>query len=630
MTTAAFRLTDGERRVFRKREAISVSEWAARNLIVQDGPYAGSRLRMDVAPYLAGIMDAFGDPHVEEVIVCGAHQVGKTLAMYSCLGYAIDRWPGPKMLAMPSDQMVERVETEKLRPLLKSSPALRRNLGKMTSGHIRFIDGSSLFLSSAASPSQRASITVRILLLDEEDLYKIEAGRGLPVEEFKGRTRSYSFSRKIIRVSKPVGDESSSIWRGVTVEADELRVYEAKCPACGTYQEMSHHRLFVPEGEKDPGKIVSGEMARYRCAHCKYPWTDHARDRAVADGRWRAKRMSPRPRVIGFHLPAMLSSSVSLSDILAKWIRAKRSDSPDLMMDFRNGDLARPYRPTELAASEEQILSRKAMHLPSQTVPAEAVALTCGIDTQKDHFWFVVLAWATDMRCWLVDYGQLREWEDVEALVHETAYPVQGRPGEEMGIWRAAIDSGGNSSEHGVLTRTEEVYAWCREMGGGRVFPCKGRSREHHVPVSWTVVDKLPRSGRAIPGGLTLYLLDVHYLKTLVFKRLQPDARQPMRLHAQTGSDYARQITAERLVRGRDGRLRWEELSRENHYLDCTVLAHACADGSWSPSLQYMAAQDAGADDAPELHDQGEPELSTMAQAQRRASEVLAGRNRVA
>lgn len=70
---------ESERRVFAHRAHTDCSAWASRHLIVQDGLYKGSPLRLDVAPFLAGPMDAFSSPRVREVVVCGSLQVGKTL-----------------------------------------------------------------------------------------------------------------------------------------------------------------------------------------------------------------------------------------------------------------------------------------------------------------------------------------------------------------------------------------------------------------------------------------------------------------------------------------------------------------------------------------------------------------------
>ena len=218
----AFQFTAGERHVFARQPYVPLSEWAARNLIVRDGPHAGGRYRRDVNPYLVGIMDAWSAPGVEEVVVCGSAQTGKTLVMHAALCYCVARRPGPRMLAMQDDDAMGKVAQLKLLPMFRSSPGVRGMLGKVRAQRIGFRDGTSLFLASAQSPGQRASISIQDLFLDEEALYKQIAGQGVPVAEFKERTRSYARKRKILRVSKPIGGEECSIAQALS-EMDELR-----------------------------------------------------------------------------------------------------------------------------------------------------------------------------------------------------------------------------------------------------------------------------------------------------------------------------------------------------------------------------------------------------------------------
>ena len=61
-----------------------------------------------------------------------------------------------------------------------------------------------------------------------------------------------------------------------------------------------------------------------------------------------------------------------------------------------------------------------------------------------------------------------------------------------------------------------------------------------------------------------------------------------MTLHAQAGEDYARQLTAEVLVKDQAGKAKWVRKRKDNHLLDCTMMSHACVDGSWLPSLAQM------------------------------------------
>lgn len=407
MPQTAFRFTDAERRIFRKRERPPIAAWAAQNVIVQDGPYAGSRLRLDVTPYLVGIMETFALDHVEEVLVPASPQIGKTELLMGCMFYCMDFAPGPKMLAMPDEDTLARAVQKKLLPRMRGSATLRRLLHRDTRNTVELRDGSTVFLASAQSASQRASVSVMHLFMDEIDLYRQIAGQGAPVYEFKERTISYSHKRKLLGISKPMGDEKSSTnWTMATEECDEFRRYWVRCPAvtCQRHQVMDLDRVVVLEGCKDPREIKRRKLGRYKCAHCGYEWSDYVRNVAVAHGEWRADTPVHRPLSVAFHLPSLVSPFVSLSEIAADRLAAEASDDPRALRDFYNGRGALPFRQKELETNETKILSLRC-DLPARTVPRGAVALTCGIDVQKRGYWFTVWAWAENLESWLVDYG---------------------------------------------------------------------------------------------------------------------------------------------------------------------------------------------------------------------------------
>ena len=353
--------------------------------------------------------------------------------------------------------------------------------------------------------------------------------------------------------------------------------------------------LALAEKCNDPKEVERRKLARYKCSHCNYPWTDYLRDRAVGMGRWVADDPVPHPRKVGFYLPAILSKNVSLSEIMAEKMRAEASDAPAVKQQYVNGMWALPYQAVEMETEESRILERVDPDLPARTVPGDAVALTAGVDVQKRGFWYCVYAWRPDLSSALIDYGRLPEWDAVHALLHETYYPFEAdspRGGESLGIWRAGMDSGGTRGKEDVVSRTEEVYNYVRRHGAGKVFACKGASHESHTPVRATMIDRLPSSRIRIPGGLWLYLLDTYYFKGLIFSRLEPDARQPMTLNRDTDQSFAAQICAEALVRDRNGKLAWVRKNRNNHYLDCTVMASACVDGAWLPSFQMIVERE--------------------------------------
>ena len=612
--------TAEERRIFAKPAWSNVADCARANLIVQDGPYKGSPLRLDVSPFLAGPMNSFSDPAVREVGVCGSLQVGKTLFLAACLAYSVICRRGNRLLAMPTGKAMEKALVHKWAPLISGSPALKKRLAKkIKASGVEFKDGTGLIFASAETPSDRATITIMDVLLDEEDLY-MPGSSANPVEDFRGRARSYGWQGKVARTCQPKGAESS-IFNFITREADQLYCYEAKCPACQEYQILKPENIIVLEDCKDPKEIRRRRLARYQCA-CGYLWSDHVRDLAVAAGRWGSYKYSdeegfapaqPTPGATshGYHMPALLSRSVSLSTLVARKLTAEQSEDPVKLESYYNDDLALPYTPVSLQTSEEKILALREPWLPPLTIPHGALALTCGIDMQKRGFWYLVRAWMPNMASYIIDYGQLPDWAEIAKLCFSTWYPVLGtdnKPsGEVRQIWRAALDTGGTEKDDGVTTYTEEAYLWIRANGGGVIHACKGASRRQSTPVRSTMIDKLPHSGRPIPGGLSLNMLDTISLKDLAFSRLlNPESASPIHLHAECDQDLAYQLSAEMQVREK-GKLIWKAKHGRNHLTDCLMLTEAAASSAWSPSLPLIALQQQRAAQAPPRKTQGPP-----------------------
>jgi len=91
---------------------------------------------------------------------------------------------------------------------------------------------------------------------------------------------------------------------------------------------------------------------------------------------------------------------------------------------------------------------------------------------------------------------------------------------------------------------------WLRANGMGMVHACKGASHAQTSPVRRVIRERLPHSGRPIPGGLPLYMLDTGTLKTMAMSRLlNPESSQPCRLNAGARRDLVEQLAAEHQIR---------------------------------------------------------------------------------
>jgi len=583
-----FRFTPGERDIFRRVPFMAPSEWAEKNYMVMDGPHAGTRWRNSLTPYLPGIMDAWAQDGVEMVVCEGSPQTGKTATLHICLGYSVDRRSGPKMLAMDNEGNLGKVADNKLVPNFKASPVLRSRFVSKKATEMRFRDGSVCYLAAASSASQRASVSVRDLFLDEPDLYEVQAEKAHPVDELLERTTSFSDARKVLMSSKPLGFSGESAIENALEACDEVREYHVSCPVCHFEQVMSDQRLIPLHDCTDTQRIRREKLGRYKCANpdCENLWSDNFRNWAVKHGAWRSQHPVRNPVSIGFHLPSLVSPFVSLSEILADKLEAEADGTPSKLMHYANSRLARGWKPVVSETPVEQVLELVDATLDPRVVPAGAAWVTCGIDMQRSGFWFGVWAWSQTYEHWLMDYGYLPDWDSVRSLVFETTYPVEGSE-RTMPIHRAGLDTGGGAGEGGKASMTEQAYQFVRSCPSGRLYAVKGAPRTFERRVLPKPIGKMPSSKSRIPGGLNLFFLDTGWFKELVHASLRIDSPQAMHLHREAGADFAEQITAERQVL-RKGKLSWEKIRRDNHLLDCAMIARACASPEWAPSMQGL------------------------------------------
>jgi phage terminase large subunit GpA-like protein len=119
------------------------------------------------------------------------------------------------------------------------------------------------------------------------------------------------------------------------------------------------------------------------------------------------------------------------------------------------------------------------------------------------------------------------------------------------------------------------------------------------------LLDSTP-SGKPLPGGLQLVLIDTFKLKSAFRARLTAaieDDRgsRPAYLHSGTGVDYAKQILAEELVMDEKGVESWSNtFGRDNHLLDCEIGCMALADPEWPGGGVNLLRRSVGNNATPE------------------------------
>jgi phage terminase large subunit GpA-like protein len=601
-----FRISEPEQKIFRKHKKIPVSKWCERYRTVTMSVLPG-RWRNSVTPYLSGIMDASFFPSVQTVIVCKAPQVGMSEAANNCIGYAIDRDPGPVLYIYPDEMTARENSQDRIQPMIKTSPRLR---GYMTgidddSSMLRIsLQHMPIYMAWARSAARLANKPIRYLVFDETDKYVDTAGKREtdPISLGEARTITYRHNRKVWKISSPT-TETGNIWKALTTEAQAIFDYWVRCPACNLplrmeFKQIKWAHTTEPGADgkchsEDPETIEAEKLAGYECPHCLAAWNDYDRDLAVRHGAWRDRKTETilaeylknrRPVKIGFHIPSWVSPFVSLSAIAASFLRGLTDMNK--FKDFYNKHLAEPWKLTVISKNREQILAARC-DLPAQTVPEAAIALTCGVDVQKFGFWFVVRAWAADMTNWNIHYGFLATQEDVENLIFESTYPVANSD-RTMRIFRACKDTGGGE-KYEDMTMTEETYFWLIKNRGRRgvaLWGTKGSSSHLAGMLAMGNAILSTPSGKKLPEALRIISVDTAKAKDQFHYRLQLAINNETRslpgaafLHADTKSDYIAQILAEEKQLNDKGHEEWVNVHhRPNHLLDAEIAAAVCVE----------------------------------------------------
>lgn len=606
------KLPDGMRKIFRRRRKKRASQWCELHRVVTMSSLPG-KWKNEVTPYLAGVMDGSFFPSVREITIVAAPQSGKSEAVTNCIGVAIDQEPGPAIIVFPDEKTANENCEDRYQAMIKASPRLRSYMTGLADDMKRDRIGlihMPIYFGWARSASTMANKPCRYAVNDEADKYVEGKRETSAIQQTKNRLATYDGQEKHWIISSPT-IETGPIWK--SFNAAQVRFdYVVKCPVCGAAHKMTfgqikwpHRAEPGPDGKchsEDPEKIEAQRLAWYECPHCLARWNDYERDMAVRAGRWHARveREGAEPEVglllfeyllkyhparIAFHVPAWISRFNSLSKTAACFLRGLTD--PDEFKNFFNKHKAEPWKLTVVSKDKAQIIAA-CCKLPPQTAPEDAILLSCGIDVQQVGFWFAVRAWSPLMTSWLIHYGPLQTWGDVERLLFDTVYPVDGNPGRSLRIFRACVDTGG-TRKFEDMTATEETYFWLlknRYRGGISIWGTKGASAAMPGMLAMGNGIVSTPSGKKLPEVLRLLMVDTEKAKDQFHYRLKLAADPETKglpgaayLHKDVGDDYVGQILAEQKQRDDKGRETWVNVhNRPNHLLDAEVLAAACVE----------------------------------------------------
>jgi len=557
---------------------MTVSEWANKFRVLdsrtsaEPGPWSTER-----TPYLRGIMDAFIDPRIEEIIFVKPTQVGGTEAINNMLGYAIAQDPSPALIVYPTLDLAEFTSKNRMQPMVQLSPALAERYQDEESKVLELqFDGMYVVIAGANSPASLASRPIRYLFMDEVDKYPRSAGKEAdPRALARERTKTFTYNKKIVQTSTPTY-KFGPIWQAYEGADVKLRYY-VPCPHCGTFQVFKFKQI---KFDRSLPRDEIRSTAHYECERCRQAIRDAQKPGMLRSGEWRTDdgRADVRGNKTAFWLNAIYSPWVRFGDMAYEFLISK--NTPEELMNFVNSWLAEPWEQTQVKLNSEKVRERTSGY-DEGVVPDGTILLTAGVDVQQDRFYFTIRAWGERMTSWNVRHGVAETWAEIEEIMNT---PYYSKDGAEYFVNLCAVDSGYNA---------DETYDFCAQNSEWAVA-VKGSSNEIPNKYRLTHIDRTDK-GKA---SISLYLVYGAYYKDFITNRIarKPDEPGGWYVHNDCDHDYAEQITAEEKVKVKRGSREvevWQLKSAhaDNHYLDAEVYAAFAADRLGIRYMRYEAVK---------------------------------------
>ncbi|VVO46118.1 hypothetical protein PS893_00031 [Pseudomonas fluorescens] len=563
------------------------------------------------APFQVAILNAMGNDLIREVNVLKSARVGYTKMLVANMGYKVQHKKRNVIVWCPTDGDADGMMKRHIETMIRDSPVVRAlapwygvKHRDNTLDEKRFDNAKMLWcLGGTAAKNYREKSPDEVIY---DELSKFNAdieGEGAPTILGDKRLEGATF-KKSIRGSTPTtvvvaddNEETSGEGCQITRAANDsphfLR-FNIKCPCCGTEQYLKWGDPATPFGIKwavdELGQVVK---AWYLCESghgCTFEY--HEMVAASVNGRYICERTGiwtrdgmvwfsaanesiQPPRSVTFHIWTVYSEFVTWAEVVTEWLKIKKDRGK--LKTFVNTTLGEAWEEDQGEQLEWQQLHARREIYPQ--VPATAVALFGGIDTQDDRYEGRVWAFGAGEETWLVhkfvlqgDPGSIELRAKVGIEIHKTFTRADGTV---MGVERWCWDQGGHYCD--------EVREECIKHGTQWVIPVFGASTYGKPIATW------PRKKTKVKGGRA-YLVEVgtDNAKELIYGRLkmQPDgsgAPVPGCIHLPAnemicGEDELRQLTAERrkwVIVKHQRVQRWDAGGRRNEALDCLVYALA-------------------------------------------------------
>jgi phage terminase large subunit GpA-like protein len=551
--------------------SLTVSQWASKYRVVSMERVADPSLagfwQNERTPYLVEVMDAVNDPSINEIVFKKSAQVGGTEVGNNIIGYFIHIDPATILYVAENEGKANAWSVESFAPMLRDTPALADIMGvarqRDSTNRIesKAFRGGHFALAWSTSPATLSSRPRRVVITDETDAFE-PTKEGDPIGLAEARTKTAGAQRKIIHISTPRDEETSTV-EPLYLNSTRER-YFVPCPHCEEFQ-------FLTWRDEETGlrnvrwEDDQPETAAYYCKACAEPFAEDDKEWMLANGEWLSTNSEYSGNRRGFWINELYSPFSTWADMAKAYIESK--NHPEKLKVFVNTRLAETWKNdgekidyADLKFKEEDYEAE---------VPDGVLLLTAGVDVQDDRIECEVIGWGLDFESWSIAYKVFygspagkEVWDDLKAFLTRD---FDGTSGDTFKVKAACIDTGGHY--------TQEAYKFCKQNAGRKFWAIKGANTPGKP------INSKPTKNNAL--RVNLYTIGTESAKDTIFANLKKEEHGPGYCHFPTdrekdAPDYFKMLCAEKkitkFVSGKKKEF-WVKVSANarNEALDCRV-----------------------------------------------------------
>lgn len=550
--------------VIRPPKRILPSEWCEENVVLVDGPQAGTKVKL--TSFQKGMIDAPFLEKKQKYVFMTSAQIGKTTILNGILFNQMANDPCNMIIGQSTTKEMSQYLAGKIRPAIEACEALKNSVTDKNdrnavnnNNQIQLKSNHFLYMVSLTSPSTLRGKSAAWVLLDELDAAQA-SDEGDPVALAANRATTFGEEARIIVSSTPTHKLGAVNQQWLT---SDQRKFFVPCPHCGEYQVIEWENVKFDWVLTEGKSLPDPDSAKYICPHCANSWTEGDRIRAVAQGEWRATKES---EVAGFWISRLYSPFSSIRSCVVDFAQAWQTFD---LQSFYNTVLGLVYDDKDTAVEPSELEMLHNSDLTIENIPDDTCFLVSSVDQQLDRIEVTVMGVSRsgvrvishrsffDVNC---ERYESPVWDQMLAYVKARFYTVSG---DRVPMLATFLDT-----SNGRFTQA-----------GYRI--CSKWKNLHAIKGSSSVQAPLIPAKVSKVGGHELLMLGVNVGKSAVREILARNLKDNPHTTFEYGDvpdDYIDQLLSESIKKTASG-VRWVKNpgSTRNEALDCLVYAYAAS-----------------------------------------------------